>query len=67
MTTSQTSDPQHTDFDKHFTFHFSLFTTVLSQWDFSYGKFGLPSLGKASWDRVALPNLRCMLVVLVFP
>ena len=25
------------------------------------------SPGKASWDRVALPNLRCMLDVLVFP
>ena len=34
---------------------------------FSHGKFGLPSPGKASCDRVALPNLRCMLDVLVFP
>ena len=27
-----------------------LFISVLSQWDFSYGKFGLLSLGKASCD-----------------
>ena len=40
---------------------------VLSKWDFSHGKFGLPSTGKASCDRVALPNLRCMLGILVFP
>ena len=39
----------------------------MSQWDFSHGKFVLPSLGKASCDRVALPNLRCMQGVLVFP
>ena len=38
-----------------------IFTTVLSQWDFSRGKFGLLSPGKASCDRVALPSLRCML------
>ena len=44
-----------------------LFTTVLSQWDFSHGKFGLPSLGKASCDRVALAHLGCLLGVLVFP
>ena len=44
-----------------------LFTTVLSQWDFLHGKFGLPSPGKASCDRVALPNLRRMLGVLEFP
>ena len=30
---------------------------------FSSGKFGLLFLGKASCDRVALPNLRCMLDV----
>ena len=41
-----------------------LFTTVLSHWDFSHEKFGLLSPGKASCDRVALPNLRCMLGVL---
>ena len=39
---------------------FFFFTTALSQWDFSHEKFGLPSTGKASCDRVALPNLRCM-------
>ena len=50
-----------------FSFFFLLFTTGLSQSDLSYGKFGLPSPGKASCDRVALPNLRCMLGVLVFP
>ena len=31
------------------------------------GKLGLISTGKASFDRVALPNLRCMLDDLVFP
>ena len=34
------------------TVTFSLFTTVLSQWDFSHGKFGSLSPGKASCDRV---------------
>ena len=43
-----------------------LFSTVLSQWDFSDGKFGLLSPGKASCNRVVLPNLLYMLV-LVFP
>ena len=39
-----------------------LFTTVLSQWDLSYGTFGLLSPGKSSCDGLALlPNLRCML------
>ena len=47
-----------------FPLTFSLFITVLSQWDFSHGKFGLRSLGKASCDRVALSNLRGMLGVL---
>ena len=46
---------------------FFIFAAILSQWDFSQRKFGLPSPGKASCDRVALPNLRCMLGVLVFP
>ena len=46
---------------------FFFFTTVLSHLDFSHGEFGLLSLEKASWDRVALPNLRCMLGALVFP
>ena len=36
-------------------------------WDFSHGKFGVLSPGKASCDRVALPNLRCMHAVFVFP
>ena len=31
------------------------------------GSLGLPSLGKASCDIVMLPNLGCMLGVLVFP
>ena len=33
----------------------------------SNGKFGLLSPGKASCDKVALPNLQGTLVVLVFP
>ena len=40
-------------------------TTVLSHWDFSHGKFKLLSPGKAGCNRVALPNLLCMLGVLV--
>ena len=44
-----------------------LFTTVLSQSDFSHGKFGLLSLGKASCYRVALPSLLCMQGAVVFP
>ena len=40
-----------------FWFDFILFfTTVLFHWDFSYGKFGLLFLGKASCDRVVLPK-----------
>ena len=50
-----------------FFFFLTLFTALLSPWDITYRKFGLPSLGKASCDRVALPNLQCMLGVLVFP
>ena len=46
---------------------FFFLTAVLSRWDFSYGKIWLLSPGKASCDRVALPNPRCMLGVLVFP
>ena len=42
------------------------FTTVLSHWDFFHAKFGLPSSRKASCDRVVVPNLWCMLGVLVF-
>ena len=41
--------------------------TVLSHWDFSHGKFGSFSRRNASCDGIALPNLRCMLGVLVFP
>ena len=36
---------------------FFFLTTVLSQWDFSHGKFGLQSPGKASFDTVTLPKL----------
>ena len=43
------------------------FSTVSSQWDLSHAKFGLLYPGKASFDRVALPNQGCMLDVLVFP
>ena len=32
-----------------------------------HGKFGLLSPGKASCDRVVLPNLLCILGALVFP
>ena len=45
-----------------FIFFKKLFTTVLFQWDFFHGIFGLPCLGKASCNRVVLP----MLSVLVF-
>ena len=31
-----------------------IFTTVLSQWDFSHSKFGMPSLGKGSCDSRAI-------------
>ena len=47
-------------------FFFS-FTSVLSYWDFTHGKFGLLFPGKASCDRVTLPDQRCMLGVLMFP
>ena len=40
---------------------------VLLHWDFSHGKFGLLSPGKASYDRIALPNPGCMVGVLVLP
>ena len=46
---------------------FFFLTTALSQWEFSHGKFRLPSLGKASCNRAMLPNLGCMQGVLVFP
>ena len=45
----------HITWATHFRFHF--FTTVLSHWDFSHGKFRLLFPGKASCDRVTLPNL----------
>ena len=48
-------------------YFFIFFTTVLSQWNFPHGKPGLLSPGKASCDRVELPNLRYMLGVLAFP
>ena len=44
-----------------FTFYNCIVPKGFLQW-----KFGLPSQGKASCDRVVLPYLRCMLVVLVF-
>ena len=42
-------------------------TGVLSHWDFSQREIRVVFPGEASNDRVALPNLRCMLGVLVFP
>ena len=50
----------------YFFLHF-FFTTVMSQWDFSHGKCWLPSTGKASCDRVVLPNPWCMLGVSMYP
>ena len=50
-----------------FDLNFFFFSTSLSQWDFSHGKFRLPSPRKAICDRVALRTLRCMLGALVFP
>ena len=50
-----------------FFYLFFFFLHFLWLCDFSHRKFGLPSLGKARCDRVALPNLRCMLGVWVFP
>ena len=43
-----------------FFFFLYIFTIVLSHWDFSHGKFGLPSPGRAGCNRFTLPNLRCM-------
>ena len=40
-----------------------LLFTVLWEMGNSHAKFGLPSPWKASCERVALPNLRCMLGV----
>ena len=51
-----------------FTSFFKIrFSTVLSQWDFSHGKFGLLSRGKPAATESRVPNLLCMLGVLVFP
>ena len=51
-----------------FIFHFFTFLQLYCPNGISLmAKFGLLSLGKASCDRVALPNIRCMLGVLVFP
>ena len=50
---------------RQFTY-ISLFATILSQWDVSREKFGLPSPGKASCDSVALPNLSSMLGMFCF-
>ena len=48
-------------------FDFVFITTVLSHSDFSpIGKVGLISAGKASCDRVMLPNIQCMLDILMF-
>ena len=49
----------------YFIYFFTLLFEFLQL--YSNVKFGLLSTGIASCDRVALPNLRCMLVVLVLP
>ena len=46
---------------------FFIYITVLPHLDFAHRKFRLLPPGKASCKRVALPNLRCMLGVLVYP
>ena len=66
------SDPSNPAFHQSTHYFYFYNTTVLSHWDFSNGKFGLPLPtpspgGNASSDRVALPNLQCMLGDLVFP
>ena len=43
-----------------------LTSAILSQRDFSHRKFRLLSQGKAGCDRVALPNLLCILGALMF-
>ena len=60
-TETNTTNHNQNDF---ILFHF---TAVLSHWNFFHGKFGLLTPGKANSDRVALPNLLCMLSVLLFP
>ena len=59
--------------NRHFLFSFLFFfffffggVVMLFYWDFSHGKFGLLSLGKAGCNRVVLPNLQWMLGVLAF-
>ena len=47
-------------------FHVLFFTIVLSQSDFSHGEFGLPSPGKASCDKVALPKYGACWIFLFF-
>ena len=56
-------------FQKEVTFWPKLifFTTVLSQWDFSHGKFGLPSPGESQLQQSRATQLGCVLGVLVFP
>ena len=53
---SQRSRQQYHHPDKTVIFVLYYFTTVLSHWDFSCGKFGLLFPGKASCDRVTLPQ-----------
>ena len=50
---------QHRFYCSFFSFLFLLFTAVLSKWDISYRKFGLPFQGKASCDRVAPTYRTC--------
>ena len=60
-----------TTMEANFYFFFSLhilFTTVLSQWDFSHGKFGLLSPGKAGCDSHATQptvHARCFSVSII--
>ena len=71
---SASSSLSHTSFlyDRQFTLLFFFFFLIIflrlycPKWDFSRGKFGLLSSGKASCETVALPNLLCMLDVLMF-
>ena len=43
-----------------------MFTTVVSNWNFSHGKFGLLSPRKASYDTVLLGKPRCSLALVRF-
>ena len=49
-----------------FVFTFTFYNCIAPM-GFLPRKFGLPSPGKAGCNRVAVPKLRCMLDVLVFP